>query len=479
MSLRVATLCLVLTASTASAATLRSGFTESIIVTGLQNPTAMAFAPDGRLFVCQQGGQLRVITSGGTLLDDPFVTVTVDSNGERGLLGVAFDPAFQTNHFVYIYYTATSPVIHNRVSRFIANGDVAQSNSEEHIVDLEPLSLATNHNGGAIHFGPDGKLYIAVGENANGSNSQTLANRLGKILRVNNDGSIPSDNPFFGSALGLNRSIWALGLRNPFTFGFQRWNGEMFINDVGQMAWEEINRGVAGGNYGWPIVEGVGNDPNFLNPLYAYNHSNGACAIVGSTFYAPLTPRFPTEYFGGYFFGDLCAGWIRWRSAAGAVTDFASGIPTLVDVATSLDGRLYYLARGGGIVARVDYTGSTVLMTANGNHGGVTVSSGHGLQVEIAFSSGSSFLPQSEMYVGVALQDGTTLWLDLNTMTFGATPTPVYSGVLGTFGPVVAINIPNVSVMTPGNYWWLVIVDNDSNGVPNATFIDYTRTTIQ
>src|SRR5206468_7454416 len=125
----------------------------------------MAFAPDGRLFVCQQGGQLRVIKN-GALLPTPFVTLTVDSAGERGLLGVAFDPGFLTNGFVYVYYTATTPATHNRVSRFTANGDVSMA-GETPIIDLNNLSSAMNHNGGAIHFGPDGKLYIAVGENAN------------------------------------------------------------------------------------------------------------------------------------------------------------------------------------------------------------------------------------------------------------------------------------------------------------------------
>jgi glucose/arabinose dehydrogenase len=479
MASRVATLCLVLAASTASAATLPAGFTETIIATGLINPTAMAFAPDGRLFVCEQEGRLRVITSGGTLLSTPFVTLTVDFDGERGLLGVAFDPAFQSNQFVYLYYTAKTPFTHNRVSRFIANGNVAQPNSETAIIDLEPLS-ATNHNGGAIHFGPDGKLYVAVGENANASNAQSFGNRLGKMLRVNANGSIPTDNPFFQSTSGDNRSIWALGLRNPFTFAFERWNGDMFINDVGQMAWEEINQGVAGGNYGWPIVEGVGNNPNFLDPLYAYNHSGGACAIVGGTFYTPLTPRFPTAYFGGYFFGDLCGGWIRWRSATGVVANFANGISSLVDVAASLDGRLYYLARGGGgIVSRVDYTGSTALITANGNHGALTLSPGQGLQVRIAFSSGSSFLPQAEVYVGEAREDGTTRWLDPITGTLGPAVVPVYTGPLGTFGPALAINIPDVSTLAPGKHWWVVTVDPDSNRVPNLTILDYTRTTIQ
>ena len=191
------------------AATLPAGFTESLIANGLSNPTAMAFAPDGRLFVCQQGGQLRVIEN-GVLLSTPFVTVPVDSSGERGLLGVAFDPAFNANHFVYVYYTVTTPSVHNRVSRFTANGNVAVAGSETIILELNNLSGATNHNGGALHVGVDGKLYIAVGENATPTNAQSLNNLLGKMLRINADGSIPEDNPF-PLATGQNRAIWAHG----------------------------------------------------------------------------------------------------------------------------------------------------------------------------------------------------------------------------------------------------------------------------
>src|SRR5258705_4333479 len=154
-----------LISSNALAAALAADFTETQFGSGLTNPTAMAFAPDGRLFVCQQGGQLRVVKN-GALLATPFVTLTVDSNGERGLLGIAFDPNFAANNFLYVYYTATTPAIHNRVSRFTANGDVALAGSEVAILDLNNLSGATNHNGGAIHFGPDGMLYVAVGENA-------------------------------------------------------------------------------------------------------------------------------------------------------------------------------------------------------------------------------------------------------------------------------------------------------------------------
>jgi glucose/arabinose dehydrogenase len=150
----------------------------------------MGFAPDGRLFVCLQTGQLLVIKN-GALLANPFVSLTVDSFGERGLLGIAFDPNFASNQFVYVYHTVPGTPAHNRVSRFTANGDVAAVGSETAILDLDNLSDATNHNGGAIHFGPDDKLYVAVGENANAANAQTLSNRLGKVLRINADGSIP------------------------------------------------------------------------------------------------------------------------------------------------------------------------------------------------------------------------------------------------------------------------------------------------
>jgi glucose/arabinose dehydrogenase len=339
-----------------SAATVPTGFVDETFVSGLANPTAMEFAPDGRLFVTEQGGQLRVIKN-GVLLPTPFLTVTVDSSGERGLLGVAFDPAFATNGFVYVYYTAITPSAHNRISRFTASGDVAVAGSELPIVNLENLSSATNHNGGAIHFGPDGKLYVAVGENANSANSQSLTTRLGKILRLNADGSIPGDNPFFGTTTGDNRSIWALGVRNPFTFTFQRTTGRMFINDVGQSTWEEIDDGIAGSNYGWPTTEGPTTDPRFRGPLFAYQHATGTptgCAITGGAFYNPVTATFPSSFTGKYFYADFCSNFIRlFDPATGTDAAFATDISSPVDLKVHADGGLYYLARGAGTVGRV------------------------------------------------------------------------------------------------------------------------------
>jgi glucose/arabinose dehydrogenase len=348
------------------AATLPSGFTETQIVSSLGGaPTAMAFAPDGRLFVCLQTGQLRVVKN-GALLATPFLSLSVDSAGERGLLGIAFDPNFAANAFVYVYYTVPAngaTAAHNRVSRFVANGDVATGGSEVVILDLNPLSSATNHNGGAIHFGPDGKLYVAVGENANGANAQTLSNLLGKMLRLNPDGTVPTDNPFYNSASGINRAIWALGLRNPFTFAFQPGTTRMFINDVGQSTWEEIDDGIAGSNYGWPTTEGPTTDARFRSPIFSYGHGNTdttSIAITGGAFYNPATPQFPASYVGKYFFADYGSGWIRVLDPANnTASSFAGGISAPVDLHVAPDGTLYYAARGnGGQIYRIQATPS-------------------------------------------------------------------------------------------------------------------------
>ncbi|HYR74724.1 MAG TPA: PQQ-dependent sugar dehydrogenase [Pyrinomonadaceae bacterium] len=342
------------------AAILPTGFTETMIANGLSSPTAMDFAPDGRLFVCLQGGQLRVIKN-GSLLATPFVTLTVDSAGERGLLGVTFDPNFSANNFVYVYYTVPGSPAHNRVSRFTASGDVATPGSEFVLLNLNDLSSAGNHNGGAIHFGPDGKLYIAVGENANGSNSQTLSNLLGKMLRINSDGTIPTDNPFFNTATGVNRAIWALGLRNPFTFAFKPGTTRMFINDVGQSTWEEINDGIAGSNYGWPTTEGPTSDPNFRSPIFWYGHgslSTEGCAITGGAFYNPTTVQFPSSYVGKYFFADYCNSWIRvFDPSNNTAAGFASSASNPVDLKVTNDGSLYYLSIGLASVFRIQFGG--------------------------------------------------------------------------------------------------------------------------
>ncbi|MEP6994637.1 MAG: PQQ-dependent sugar dehydrogenase [Acidobacteriota bacterium] len=345
----------------AASATLPGGFTETIF-SGFSSPTSMVVAGDGRIFVCQQGGSLRVIKD-DALLPTAVLTVVVDSNGERGLLGVALDPNFSQNNSIYVYYTSPTPAVHNRLSRFTLSGDVAVPGSELVLLDLDNLSTATNHNGGALHFGNDGKIYVAVGDNASGSNAQSFTILFGKILRLNSDGTIPV-NPFDSQTTGKYKAIWAMGLRNPFTFAFRSTGSPaMLINDVGQSSWEEIEVGTGGANYGWPDCEGPCSPPNplYTDPLYYYGHTGGACAITGGDFYNPQVPGFPNQYVGQYFFADYCAGWIHRIDPVTAVeTDFATGISFPVDVQVGYDGKLYYLSygTGAGTVGRVQYTGS-------------------------------------------------------------------------------------------------------------------------
>lgn len=332
------------------------GFAESVIVSGLSSPTSMAVAPDGRVFVCEERGSVRVIKN-GALLPAPFVTVNADTSSERGLLGITFDPNFSSNNFVYLFYTPPPPIIHHRIVRITAAGDVAVPGSEVLLFELDNEGLGNNHCGGAIHFGPDGKLYAGVGDDDQAENAQSLTSLLGKILRLNSDGTIPTDNPFFSTTTGNNRAIWALGFRNPFTFAFQPGTGRIYINDVGEMAAEELNEGFAGSNYGWPICEGPcsTSNPNFRDPIYSYPHNVG-CAIVGASFYNPTTPQFPAEYNGRYFFTDLCSGAIRtFNPVSNTLADFSSGAHFPTDLVISPDGSLYYLLRSGSVF-RIQYT---------------------------------------------------------------------------------------------------------------------------
>ncbi len=344
---------------------LPAGFTRSDLTTSLSSATAMAQAGDGRFFIAQQGGVLRVVKNGAPL-PDPFVALAVDAQGERGLIGVTLSPDFTRNQYVYVYYTTTTSGggvsgTHNRVSRFTAAGDVAAAASEQVLVELPALSSATNHNGGALHFGVDGKLYVAVGENASGARAQDLADPFGKLLRFNEDGSIPGDNPFCGTPGVLRCAVWALGLRNPFTFAVQPGTGRLHINDVGENTWEEIDLGAAGANYGWPTSEGPLSTSGFAAPLFAYKHSAAVPAgsgpggfftgqvITGGTFYPDAaTAPFPAAYRGAYLFADFASGFIARLDTANdnAAYSFASGFTSVVDLLVGQDGALYVLTQG-------------------------------------------------------------------------------------------------------------------------------------
>ena len=308
--------------------TYPTGFSQVQVANGISSPTVMAFAPDGRLFVAQQNGVLRIIQN-GSLLTTPFMSISVHSSGERGLLGIAFDPNFTTNQYIYVYYTLSSGA-NNRISRFTANGNLVVPGSEVVLLNLDPLSTATNHNGGSLQFGSDGKLYVGIGENATASNAQNLDTYHGKIIRINPDGSVPAGNPFTSGSAQRQR-IWVYGMRNPYTLAIQPGTGKLFVNDVGQNTWEEINECNTGGlNYGWPTAEGISSNSAFTNPVYYYAHGSGigkGCAITGGSFFNPSSTNYPSQYAGRYFFMDYCNNWIDMLTISGTTytrSNFAS-----------------------------------------------------------------------------------------------------------------------------------------------------------
>jgi putative heme-binding domain-containing protein len=332
---------------------LPRGFELDKVGGGLTAATALAVAPDGRVFVCEQTGALRVI-KGGQLRPEPFLTLAVDSFWERGLIGVALDPGFAANGSTYVTYVAAHPYPHHRISRFTARGDAAELGSEVVLLrgdDQRRLggNVPAGHQGGALHFGRDGKLYIAIGEQTAREPAQRLDTFQGKLLRINPDGTIPEDNPFYNKAKGKYRAIWAIGLRNPFTFAVQPGTGRIFINDVGDNRWEEVNEGFAGANYGWPESEGATADPRFRGPIHTYP----VASVAGGAFCPEgRGAAFPEPYRGKYFFMDFVHGWIKFidPDRPSRVETFATGLTRPCDLAYAPDGGLYVLLRDAWVI---------------------------------------------------------------------------------------------------------------------------------
>jgi putative heme-binding domain-containing protein len=345
------------------ALTLPEGFKAEIVACGFSGATALEIIPDGRIFVCEQTGTLRVVKC-GKLLPKPFVKLPVDSRWERGLIGVTVAPDFPKTPHVFVCYVAAKPYPHHVVSRFTAYGDEAQPGSEKILIEGDDQrklggTEPAGHQGGALHFGKDGKLYIAIGDQTAGKPAQELNSLLGRLLRINADGSIPEDNPFFSKASGKYRATWALGMRNPFMFAVQPETGRIFIDDVGGVA-EEINEGFAGANYGWPAVEhGPTADPRFRGPIH---HYPTAC-ITGGAF-APMDLRWPKEYRGQYFFADFNHGLIKTIDPANPATakSFAIGLRRPVDLRFAPDGNLYVLLRDAWVIDKLFQGGTGVLL---------------------------------------------------------------------------------------------------------------------
>ena len=340
--------------------TLADGFKLTTVASGLSGATALEIADDGRIFVCEQHGALRVVKN-GQLLEEPFFKIPVEMNWERGLIGVTVAPNFPTDPYVYVVYVTDNPYTHHRISRFRADGDVAVTGSEEILFRGDDQSkfgghVPAGHQGGGIHFGPDGKLYVGLGEQTAKTPSQRMDALQGKILRINPDGTIPSDNPFMKETTGKYQAIWAKGCRNPFTFAFNK-SGEMLINDVGGK-FEEINRGIAGANYGWPTVDhGPAKRDGFVDPIHIYPQSS----INGGDF-SPAS--WPEKLRNKYFFADFNQGWVRYIDPKSSEKshEFISGIRRPVDIRFAPDGSLYILLRNAWVVDDKFVGGTSSLM---------------------------------------------------------------------------------------------------------------------
>ena len=422
-------------ASPAAAATLPSGFTDGLVAS-VPSPTSMAFTPDGRMLVTSQPGTLRVVKA-GALLATPALDITAKtcSNSERGLLGVAVDPSFTTNNFVFVYYSfKKNPTCDggtvNRVARFVMTGDTL--GSETVLIDNIP-SPAGNHNAGYVRFGKDDLLYVSVGDGGcdyagnSGCAQDNDATRdmnalVGKILRIDRNGGIPAGNPFTGGGTGrcnvvgvttpgtTCQEIFAFGLRNPFRMAFDpnAASTRFYINDVGQSTWEEIDLGTSGADYGWNIREGhcaTGSTINcgpppagMTNPIFDYGRSDGCGTITGGAFVP--TGVWPATYQGKYLFADyLCGKIFRLDpDGAGGFTrvDFvtALGNNSATDLLFGPYGRtqaLYYTTyAGGGQVRRIVNTDTIPTLNVQGftwYSDGATSKSGPSGTVVTAFAT--------------------------------------------------------------------------------------------
>jgi glucose/arabinose dehydrogenase/PKD repeat protein len=396
---------------------LPSDFTDELVLS-VGAPTALAFTPDNRLLVTTQGGQVRVYQN-GSLLATPAVNLNtrICTNSERGLLGIAVDPQFATNRYVYFYYTFNNAGnCVNRVGRFVLADNNTISTATETVLIDNIHSPAGNHNAGDLHFGKDGLLYISVGDggcdyaNNSGCAGSNDAARdkhvlLGKILRITRDGAIPASNPYQGANSGRCnvtgstaagnwcQETFASGLRNPFRFAMDpnASNTRFFINDVGQGVWEEIDEGVIGADYGWNIREGhcannsttnctsqptiTVNNQVLTNPIFDYPHSVNCTGVEGNSITGgAFVPNgfWSSQYDDSYLFGEYVCGKIFRIKPNGTggytASEFTTGLGNSSAVAMifgpyQTTQALYYTTyANGGQVRRIRYTG-----TANRN----------------------------------------------------------------------------------------------------------------
>ena len=454
-------------------------FSNDVLATGIDLPTAIKFLPDGRMLVVELQGTILVLPPPYVQPDPtPFLQLTnVGSAGvQQGIFDIALDPAFASNHFYYIFYTAGSPN-RDRLSRLTANAALTGTvPGSELVLYQDPQDANSEHHGGAINFGNDGKLYFTTGEHFGAADAQDLTSPRGKVHRINKDGTIPTDDPFYDGAGPHWDSIWAYGLRNPYRAYYDSPTGKLFIGDVGgndpSTSQEEIDIGAAGANYGWPNSEGPCSAP-CTSPLYSYPHSGRDAAITGGFVYHGT--QFPSSYQGSYFFADYTQNWIRrvTLNAAGNVTGVFNFEPAdgsvdgpygdIVYLTEGPEGALYYVDLGysdvGGTfgvskIRRISFVQSnqapTAIASANPPSGPTPLA--------VSFSSAGSVDPEGEaLTYAWTFGDGTTSTLANPSHTYAqpgryTVRLTVSDGVSSTISTPITISAgdpPTASILSP------------------------------
>ena len=337
--------------------------------TGFTSPVEITHAGDSRLFVLEQTGRIKILNTNGTVNATPFLNIStiISSGGERGLLGLAFHPNYSTNGYFFVNYTNTAG--NTVIARYSVSGnpDIASTTGTILMTITQPFS---NHNGGCLKFGPDGYLYIAMGDGGSagdpGNRAQNINENLGKMLRIDVNATIapfyvnPATNPYVGIA--GNDEIWAIGLRNPWKFSFDKSTGDLWIADVGQGVFEEVNKvapTLANVNYGWRCFEAnsvynnAGNCATITGttaPLVAVNHDTGACSITGGYVYRGTT--YP-NLVGKYLFSDYCLGKIGITTSTGATTFTNTFAGNFVCFGEDLAGELYISDISSGTIYKI------------------------------------------------------------------------------------------------------------------------------
>ena len=452
------------------------------VVSGLDSPIAVKHAGDGsgNLFIVEQGGRV-LIYDGNQLLPTAFLDISslVLCCGERGLLDIAFHPDYLTNGFFYVHYTDVSG--DTVIARYSRSADPLIADPGSATILLTESQPASNHNGGQLEFGPDGFLYIALGDGGiagtDPSNpAQDLTDLLGKVLRIDIDSgtpyAVPSDNPFVGAGGGVREEIWAYGLRNPWRFSFDRQTGDLLIADVGQNRFEEVSFQAAassgGENYGWPLMEASScfnpssncNDGSLTLPILEYDHNSGDCSITGG--YRYRGSGFP-QMNGVYFYGDLCTGKI-WGGTADISGSWSSRI--LLDTAITIS---TFGEDESGEVYVVDYSGGELLRINQidiPNMSDDVVLNLPGSGVVVLFNDNtSSLLLHADTATAIATAD-----VDNNGEDDVIASFPAGAGPGGTGGTYISKNQGGLTLLDSKTAEHIAVADVDGNGQKDLVF---------